>query len=205
MIKINLAARKSASLLETRGGDKSLTGMPKINLSALKEIPNLRSLVILALVGYFGNYFIEDLKTEEIKKADASIQKLKDEKGKLNHELEETKKYEGIKKALESDEIVIRTKLDTIQKLVQDRTTPPKLLVAISAAIPKEVWLSQIQVEDSNISLSGDSLDFNQVSEFMKNLNESAFFKDLALKNTQQGKDETGLDTAKFELAMKRR
>jgi len=211
MIKINLAARKTASLMDGPGGGggksrlTNIGGMTKFDLSQLKDLPNLRQLVILLLVGYFGNYFLEDLKSEELKKADNATIKLKGEQGKLKTELEQTKKYEGIKKALEGDEIVIRTKLDTIQKLLQDRTTPPKLLVAVSSAIPKEVWLSSIKVEDAAISLQGDSLDFNQVSDFMKNLNESAFFKDVALKNTQQGKDESGLETAKFELSMKRR
>ena len=121
---------------------------------------------------------------------------------KLKKELDDGKKYEEIKKNLETDERTIHQKLDAIDTLVSDRARPPKLVLALSSTVPKLVWLSELKVEAQDVVLRGNALDFNQVSEFLKSLNENAFFKDTKLVTTQQGTDESGMETAKFEISV---
>ena len=49
------------------------------------------------------------------------------------------------------------------------------------------------------------TLGFGLVSDFMKNLNESAYFSEVELKNTQQNREEAGSEKVNFELEAKRR
>jgi Tfp pilus assembly protein PilN len=209
MIKINLALRKSASLVQ-EGGTGAGTRLTMQNIRALKvqdlwEIPLVRQLIVFIGLTWAASHFIDVYKRDELTKADEQIAKLKEEQGKLRQELDQGKKFEVLKKNLDDDETVIRQKLEVIHKLVSDRAMPSKLLIALSNAIPKEVWLSDLKVDHTEIVLRGDAVDFTQVSEFMRGLNESAFFRDIVLRNTQQGKDESGMDTAKFEITVKRR
>src|SRR6185503_10431241 len=96
-------------------------------------------------------------------------------------------------------------KLDTITKLVAGRQAPPKVLLAVSSGIPKEVWIGEIGIKDETMKVKGSSLGFAEISDFMKSLNESAFFTDLRLVDTKKGKDDQGYEVADFEISAKRR
>ncbi len=207
MIKINLALRKTASLVEQGGGASQLTmaTLRGLKVNEVLETPAFRQALVLGALMLGGSYWVDTTKENEIHQAQEVIDKLREDQAQIRKSLDETKKYEGLKKALEDDELVIRQKLDVIQKLMSDRAVPPKLLLALSSALPKEVWLSEFRVEPQDITFRGDASDFNQVSDFMKNLNESISFKDVVLRNTQQARDEQGVETAKFEIVVKRR
>lgn len=208
MIKINLALKKQAAGAAT-GDEKGKGGGVKISrvaidLDQLKELP-IRQIALVVIVFFGGTYFVEDYKTQEITKIDAEIARAGTEKNKLQSEAAKMKGYEDLKKSLESDEKIMRTKIETIQKLIADRQTPPKVLLAIAEAIPKDVWLQDFKIAKGELAIKGYSLGFNQISDFMKSLNENIYFTDIGLKNTQQTKDEAGVDVASFELSAKRR
>ena len=207
MIKINLALRKTAAVAEASGGGTRLTsaGLGNLQISELKDIPALRQLLLFGVLIFAGVYWIEDFKASEVQKTQEVVDKLKEEQIQIKKSLGESRRFEILKKALEEDEVVIRQKLDVVQKLMADRAVPPRLLLALSATIPKDVWLADLRVEAQDIVFRGDALDFSQVSDFMKNLNESSSFKEVTLRNTQQGKDDQGTETAKFEIVVKRR
>lgn len=215
MIKINLALRKQAAGAQSSdAGDKAAGGggglggikisKVAIDLDQLRELP-LRQIAIVVAVYVVGGYVLEDYKAGEIAKVDATIAGLSAEKSKLTAEAAKMKGYEDLKKSLESDEKIMRTKIETIQKLIADRQSPPKVLISIAEAIPKDVWLQDFKIAKGEVTMKGYSLGFNQISDFMKSLNENVYFTDVGLKNTQQAKDEAGVEVANFELSAKRK
>jgi hypothetical protein len=220
MIKINLASKKRASanaaaLVEgggtsggfTLGGFTNLSGMSKFGreqLEELKDLPLKR--LLLTILFYFGGSFaIDYLNEKDIEKLDIAIEGERSRQTQLNRDYDKTKLYNDLEKQLKEHETAIRVKLETIQELLNDRTTPPKLLIALSTAIPKEIWLEELKVQSTEIAIRGSSLGYNQISDFMKSLGENAFFKEVNLKSSQQVKDTSaGVEIANFELVAKR-
>lgn len=205
MIKINLANKKSAATVVATSDGRTSTKLGKISMDELREIPNLMPVILLAVCWYAVTYFLDDYKETEIRKLDVRIEELQGEQTQLRTRLAESKVLEQEQKQYEVDEKVIKTKIEVIQKLLQDRMLPPKMLLTLSHIIPVEVWLSDIQLDSTSLKIKGDALDFNPISEFMKNIKETAYFKDANLRSSQQGKEETGLEVTKFEIHAERR
>jgi Tfp pilus assembly protein PilN len=123
----------------------------------------------------------------------------------MTKKLAESKKFQDQKKELEANKAEVDRKLEAIRKLSLERDIPVRILTQLSSSIPREVWLSELKVDRQDILFKGDAVDFSQVSEFMKNLATIELFDGVRLQNTQQSRDEFGLDIAKFEIGVKRR
>lgn len=214
MIKINLALKKQAAASSEGKGSKlsldTLSGLikGKIDLNSVRDFVEglpLRKYASMLAVAIVATSLLNWREEKVQERWIEAIDKLKAEQTQLKLALAKTKGFEDIKKSLDADDAMIRTKINVIQKLIADRQTPPKLLLSLSAGIPSEVWLSNFKFAPDGVNLKGYSLGFNQISDFMKNLGENAYFTDLKLQSTQQGKDDTGLTVAIFELSAKRR
>lgn len=210
MIKINLLKRKSSQRSALSSGGALSAGAVTDQLKDLfsKISPEIQStlytLVIYAVIGGVAHYFLEDRKQKDLTTTKADIQKLKNEISLLDSEIAKTKGYEKVKKELEDDERAIKTKIETIQKLVDERTAPPKMLMTLSQSTPKDVWIDDFSVKDSEVRIKGSSLGLTVVSDFMKSLEETVYFKDVTLKNSKQQR-EKGVEVANFDLELKRR
>lgn len=214
MIKINLAAKKqAAAVAEAKGkggggGGFTLAGLKggKVDLDQLKELPIKKIATVLG-ASFVLNMAMGMVQEDELGKAADEAKKVAEEKTKLEAELVKAKGYEQLKKAIEEDEFVIKTKIETIEKLVADRSTPPKMLVALSNAMPTDVWLVGFVHKDRELTVRGKSLGYNQISDLMKSLNETTYFADVSLKGSQQESEggAGGATLAAFEITAKRK
>lgn len=223
MIKINLATRKQSASVSSEkksaGGRGGLTAfLSKLRLSsggtsesggsssgkeALEALP-LRRLVLALALCAGGYFYVEDLKEEEIKGWDDKVNVVSADNEKLKKDLQKTREYASIKKSIDADELLLKNKTGVIQTLLKGRQAPHEILLTLATSIPKDVWLKGVKIENADVSLKGFAVGFNQVSGFMKALNESAYFSDVRLQNSQQEKDD-GKEIAAFEFAAKRR
>jgi hypothetical protein len=203
VIKINLASRKkssiSAEVKSVKGASQLFKGA---QFDELKALP-LRKIALPLFVVLFASYILDSYKEETLEKLDRDIAKQKAEETKIRNSLNRMKEYESLKVSLESDEILIRTKLNAVDKLMLDRGSITKMLLSTSSAIPKDVWLTDLKVDQASVTFVGSSLGFNQISDFMKNLNDGQFFTMVELVNSQQAKVLS--EIASFELKAKRK
>jgi Tfp pilus assembly protein PilN len=215
MIKINLASKKQ-SVVATgaapeAGGRGGRMGTlfnsvdPGQLGDALRDLP-LRQKILpsvglcVALI-----YISSTWQGQKIAEQEKELAQLEERQMRLKGDFGKTRGYDQLKKTLDEDERMIRTKIETIQKLIADRQTPPKLLLTLSSTIPEEVWINEVKIEKGLVRLKGNSFGYNQVSDYMKNLSESAYFTDLTLVGTKVVKDETGASNPAFEISAKRR
>lgn len=207
MIKINLALRKQSLGVENvRGALSNLPSMDEFrkSMDGFKDLP-WKKVVVPILIAVVSTYAIDQLKESALQKLEEEISSVMAEKPKLDQEAQKLKAYEGIKKELEADEAVMRLKIDTIRKLIQGRSTPPKILVSLGNTIPKEIWLEEFKFEDGKFGLKGRSKGYTPISDFMKSMGESIYFGEMLLKGTQQSKDASGEEVIDFELEGKQR
>jgi Tfp pilus assembly protein PilN len=209
MIKINLALRKSAQLLDS-GPGTSLTrmaqgGLGKLSPTDLLQTPGFLALGMMVAGIFLSQSLVTSYMADEVAKLDADLTRIQEQAATMTKKLAETKKFQDQKKELEANKAEVDRKLESIRKLSLERDIPVRILTQLSSSIPREVWLSELKVDRQDILFKGDAVDFSQVSEFMKNLATIELFDGVRLQNTQQGRDEFGLDIAKFEIGVKRR
>lgn len=204
MIKINLALRKRAAAVgasEKAGGGFSI---PKFDSEVFKE-PQLRKLALGLIVLVMASYAIDEVKTDQLHKLDQDIEKVQADNNKAKAELAKTAGYDALKKQIDDDEKLIRTKLETIQKLMADRQVPPKLLLSLSNMIPKDVWLSDFTLSDTDLKIKGSSIGFDPVADFMKSMNDSDYLNNVKLMNSANATDPVAGEVTNFELEAKRK
>ena len=201
MIRINFATRKRSS---AAGPSEKGKGIPKIDLSSLKDLP-LKKYVVAAVACGLGYWLLEDYKETQLAALEPVMQKLNAESSRLQAEIGKTKGFEQVKGQLEKDEFAIKTKIETIEKLVADRTDAYSMLINFSEIMPAEVWLSDFNIKGGQVKIKGSSFGYNPISDFMKRLSESAYVTDLALLSTSQRAERRGAEIADFELSAKRR
>lgn len=220
MIKINLALRKSATAGGAAaaaavggggGGRFDISRMLKLDPEGIKgmfrelageeTVRKFAGALGLAIAIYFGLGKYQDT---ELARLDGEIAVLQDTQAQIRRRVDELKGYEPLKKTLDADEILIRTKIETIQKLIADRQTPPKVLLSLSSVIPERVWIKDLAINPKQVSFKGNSYGFTEVTDFLSSLNQSAYFTDLNLANTAQASEE-GVPVVAFELTAKRR
>lgn len=160
----------------------------------------LRKLLLPVIVVIVANSLDTDQRTKELAKADAQLQVVSAEATTLRQSVAKTKSLETLKTQLEADEKEIRTKLEVIHKLIDDRANPPKMMLSLSNSLPAELWLSEINIGKTQVVFRGGSVGFNPISDFMKALGDNEFFKDVELKGSEQQQDSKGLNLATFEV-----
>jgi Tfp pilus assembly protein PilN len=208
MIRINLATRKQSVALvgdgtQVTSATKSLFKFDT-RLDGVKDLP-IRKFAIFFVAAFALHYFVTDFEEQSLVSYDAEISKLNIEQSKLQADFGKTKEYAPLKKQLDLDETMIRTKISTVQRLIADRQTPPKLFAALSSATPDDVWLSEMQIKGDEVDFVGNAQDFSDIPDFMKSISESAYFSDISLQESSSAKDTNGQALAHFKLSAKRR
>jgi hypothetical protein len=121
VIKINLALKKQTTVTaakEGRGGATNLLG--NIRLDQIKELP-LRRILIPVVVGYVASLSLDGYKEDRLNEVEQALAKQKAEESKTQAELSKVKSYESLKNNLDGDELLIKTKLDVVKKLMDNR------------------------------------------------------------------------------------
>jgi hypothetical protein len=222
MIKINLHQRKAAVGVAAGGTSQTEVGSLKGFASIIQRLragqgraafgeagDDARGAMILGVV-YFvfalgGWWYASSEKDRLLAEVAAESSALDSKMALLDSELSKTQGYEQTKKSLEADEKKIRTKIETIQELIRDRGTPPKILMTLSDSIPKDVWLKDFVLKDRNFKISGLSNGMDVVSDFIRNLSETIYFTDVQLKGSKSEAQKSGRELTTFELEAQRR
>ena len=200
MIKINLALRKQSGVNApaTLGGS-----LGKLDLAILKELP-IKKVLVPIVIGYVATTFLDNYKQEQVEILVGILNNNKAGTVKLQADLTKYKDYDVVKKTLEEDETTVKAKLETIKTLISGRAAPLKMMNTIAKVIPKNVWLTEINMDKKGFAIKGGSLDFSLISDFMKSLKESDIFSGVDLIDTQQIVTERS-EIATFDLKLGRK
>ena len=160
MIRINLLPVKAAQKKEM--------------LQAQLIVVALAMIATLALCAAAYMYVAGEVEERQarIDQKQAQIQQLKKKIGEVNQ----------FKKRQQA----LRAKLDVLDQLKASRVGPLYLLDALYEALPEKLWLIKFQEGSGRASMSGIGVNEETVAQFMRNLEESAFFSGVELKVTKQ-------------------
>lgn len=207
MIRVNLSkkAKKKKSGGGGLTGSIALTDLiaklkgsgASIGASSDFDFKNSSFMKVILIVAalYAGNYWIEDQKQKKLDIIRVEQANVQAEINRLNTALDKTKGYETVKQQLEASEQTVRTKLETINKLLADRAGPSKMLIQVAQIIPGEVWLTSMKVTDQTVDITGGTPGYTEVSDFLKSLSESSFLYDPKISGIEEK-----VSTAKDQL-----
>jgi Tfp pilus assembly protein PilN len=208
MIKVNLALKKHGVGIVARekGSSFNLSALSSgLNTDFLRD-PLFRKVGLVVVVAIMATYLLSGFKDDEVQKLDDVLTKTNAVNAKISAELAKTKGYEDLKKQIDADETTLRTKLNTIKKLIVDRQIPPKLLTSLSSGIPGDLWLSELSMDEKELRIKGFALGYTQITDLLKTLGESEFLVEPKLVDSKQTKDGiSGQEMANFELSAKKK
>lgn len=200
MIKINLALKKSSGT----GPSAGASAIPRIDASALMS-PAVRSVALSAVVYFGSGYYFDNQRAELLQKVAQEVAVQTQKSAALKESLGKMKQYEEVKKSLESDEKIIKTKLETISLLSKDRDSGTQYLRAISKSIPKDVWLMGLDFRSNEIDFKGQASEFSLVSDFTSQLSQTGLFTEVQQEIAANTNDEGGKSVVGFELKGRRK
>ena len=131
----------------------------------------------------------------EVKEAQEAVARVQKDIDRFGPQLAQVEKFRAAKADIEK-------KLKVIDELSVARSGPVHLFDEIATSLPDRMWLTKMQVEGQDLSISGISLDNELVAAFLTALNNSPYFDDVELVETQ-AKEMEGYKLNAFELSAK--
>lgn len=210
MIKINLALRKQPSYVAGGAGGvlsgapltKILTKIRSAPSGALQDVPlaKVGMFVGLAIVVSVG---LDQFESRAVDRVTQQLTAAQEKSKGLAAYASKVKEAEAIRATLAADTLLIRTKIDSIQKLMNERRSGVNLLLVLSDSVPADVWVTRFDAKPESVTIEGQSAGFGQVSDFIKKLSESTYLSDLNMERAVR--DNVSPDVAQFRLNAKRR
>jgi len=174
--------------------------MLKINLLPIRQLKkrakakqHLLGMVLLLLMVLASLAVTEILQAQKISSLEAEISALNKKKASFTPVLN---KIAQLKKEREE----LSRKTEIINKLKSDSSLTVRVLDEVATKVDKQrMWLEALQQQGTSLTLSGVALDNQTIAQFMDNLKESPFVKDVTLANSSQ-KVVSGRNLKSFEL-----
>jgi len=139
----------------------------------------------LILVGaLLGNYTWWKAENDGLNALDQRIASTRTEIAQLEKTIGEVKSIKDDKKALE-DKLKI---LDTLKK---GRTGPVKVLDELASVVPQKVWILEFSEQNGGVSITGQAVNYEDLSTFSKKLKASTHFTNITIKGARQRADGT--------------
>ena len=163
MIEINLSTLKKPLDLANVGG---------FDLSKL----NVKLVVLAIIFLYIPDFFLIDSLEESRVAADEELQSMVLEKNKLTKRVNALKEFDKQVQQLKRREQQLTEKLDVVKNILTTKRNPWNILVYIAKNIPPEIWLTQIEFREDELTFKGLSQDYANQGVFLENLKKSIFF-----------------------------
>jgi type IV pilus assembly protein PilN len=103
----------------------------------------------------------------------------------LQTQLAQFKPQQEQVEAFKAKKTDIEQKLEVIDRLERSRSGPVHILDELATRTPERVWLTNLSANNGKIELKGMSLDNELVALFLTALNDSAYFANVELKETE--------------------
>ncbi len=174
--------------------------MVEINLLPHREArraADIRETIALLVLGLVvlggGAFFLGSSAKSDLALARANV-------AQLEADIERYKPQQALIAKFKTRKQHLQDKLDVIDSLEKARTGPVRVLDEIASRVPERLWLTSINTKGSEVRLKGKSLDTGVVADFLRSLNDSAYFKNVDLEKTVGGELVKGVRLVHFEL-----
>lgn len=104
----------------------------------------------------------------------------------LESQIKELDKKLGQLDKIKAQKGEIERKLQVIEKLNTQRLDVAKLLNTLAMSVPENVWLTSLSYKGAELIIDGEAMTGNDVSDFMKRLEDQKIFNKVILTGMDQ-------------------
>ena len=149
---------------------------------------------LLLVVGIIGNGFFYAAQVKALAGVERELTKTKDDIAALDKVIQDVDK-------IKADEMTLKKKLETLEALRRGRTGPVRMLSELAENMPKRVWLKRMDERSGGkVIFTGSASTIEDVSEFIRKLQESKYFDQVELKKIVEAKAAGTLPVVDFEI-----
>lgn len=159
--------------------------MIRINLLPVREArrkADLRQQLLLIAGSAVGSLVVALLFHQVLR---SQVSEARDRTKVLEQQLAQFKPQQEQVDAFKAQKAEIEQKLQVIERLERSRSGPVHILDELATRTPERVWLTLLSANDGRIELKGMSLDNELVALFLTSLNDSKYFANVELKETE--------------------
>lgn len=153
---------------------------------------NWKMLAVAYALTYCPDWFLKPEFDKEIQVVDSEIQVLQKSLRKIKIDLGKNTNVEEQLNAFNRQVQKLKSRSSQVEKIIQDKTNPRKLLERLARDIPSDMWFKDIVITSTRtIEINGASESYKSIGDFIISANDSQFFnKSLILtgSNTQTEK-----------------
>jgi len=180
MIKINLVAEAPAAAAAKRKKPEGAGAVRKGDMILLAVL-----VIALAITG--GKWYLLTKERDGLKQTERELRTERDRLLVFIQKVEE----------LEAKKARLLHKINVINDLKNAQRGPVRIMDEVSKALPELVWLNNMTLNGSALSLQGMAMDENAVANYISNLDASPYFQEPVLIDMSRA----GADTFRFRLS----
>jgi Tfp pilus assembly protein PilN len=153
---------------------------------------NWKLLIIAYVITYTPGWFLTPEFEKEIQVIDAEIKVLQKKLKKAKKEVGKNTNIEEQLLAFNRQIQKLKKRSSQVEKIIQEKTNPRKLLERIARDIPSDMWIEDIIITRQNtVEINGASESYKSIGDFIISANESQFFgKSLILTSSNTKTEE---------------
>ena len=172
MIKINLStAQKQLDMTNVGGFD-----FTKIKIKAV-------GLAIVIL--YAPDFLLLPMWEQERTDKQGEVTNITMELGSLKRKITQAAELEKQIQDLKEQERILTEKLTVVKQILSEKRNPSNLLVYLAKNIPKEVWITELNFQNDELKLQGESLDYASIGKFLESVKSSVFIKEASVTKSE--------------------
>lgn len=172
MIKINLStAQKQLDMTNVGGFD-----FTKIKIKAV-------GLAIVIL--YAPDFLLLPMWEQERTDKQGEVTNITMELGSLKRKISQAAELEKQIQDLKEQERILTEKLSVVKQILSEKRNPSNLLVYLAKNIPKEVWITELNFQNDELKLQGESLDYASIGKFLESVKSSVFIKEASVTKSE--------------------
>lgn len=171
MIKINLSSNKKAVDISNLGG---------FDFTKLKIKPLL---IVIALI-YLPDFVILPMWESERMTKEQDIQAVEAKVASLKRKITASQDMERQIKELQAQEENLGKKLAAVKQAISEKKNPSTLLLYIAKNIPDNLWILNLSIDDNQMMIKGEALDYTSIGNFINSLRSSVFITDANIVST---------------------
>lgn len=134
-------------------------------------------------------------------KVSGDEKQLRQAKIEKEQELEQLNLIIGKVNELEDKKKELQEKQRIIEDLRKGKTGPVRALDDLATEIPDRVWITELAEQGGSVTIAGKAINHENVSAFMKSLEKSKYFDNIALGFSKASKpDDKGVTLYEFEI-----
>lgn len=171
MIKINLSNAKKQVDISNIGG---------FDFTQLK----IKALLLVIAIIYVPDFVLVPMWEEErnsiTQELDAKQKKLGGLKRQVAMSLDMDKQIRELKAQEEN----LGKKLTAVKQAISEKRNPSSILLYIAKNIPPELWIKELEINQEQMTIKGEALDYTSIGNFVNSLRSSVFIREANIAGT---------------------